>query len=301
MPTSSPSSESEVVFDKRRLQAMGVLLPITLQPLSFLPGRHPLGRAGEGMRFLRVRRYQPGEDNPRDIDKFSPPGEPLLNEWESEAQANVLLLADISGSMAFGPKASLRNLALVQITYSLWRASDRVRTLLYGEMGSEEIRERNLRSQLEQLIGRLGQQPVAGGMEAFDALPLPTAGQREDIIFLVSDFIPASASEEERILEPWRSALRRQSASVIPVVITFQLPLDLRGSIKLWDPERRSQRLTLLSGARIDRINQLERRRVKAVEALFRALGLDYLILREQREVYSKLSQLARARRGRRA
>ena len=74
MRTKEDKSSAATILDKRRLQALGVLLPIKLKSLTFLPGRHPLGRAGEGMRFLRSRPYEPGEDNPRNIDKFSPTG-----------------------------------------------------------------------------------------------------------------------------------------------------------------------------------------------------------------------------------
>lgn len=95
---------TEAILDKRKLQTLGVLLPIRLNALSFFSGRHALGRAGEGMRFLRTRPFEPGEDNPRDIDKFSPPGEVWVNEWEAEAQASVLMFADVSASMSFAPR-----------------------------------------------------------------------------------------------------------------------------------------------------------------------------------------------------
>ena len=72
---------AEAILDKRKLQSLGVLLPIRLSALSFFSGRHPLGRVGEGMRFLRTRPFESGQDNPRDIDKFSPPDEYRINEW----------------------------------------------------------------------------------------------------------------------------------------------------------------------------------------------------------------------------
>jgi uncharacterized protein (DUF58 family) len=303
MPTREKYAEADAILDKRRLQALGVLLPIRLHALSFLPGRHPLGRAGDGMRFLRTRPYESGHDNPRDIDKFSPPGEYWINEWESEAQATIRIYADVSGSMSFGPKAAVRNLALLQLTYSLWRSSDRVRAALFSADELEEIAEKNLKSQLEALTGSLRQNPLSSGQDAFDMLEKISAdpkATRDDLVFMVSDYCPFENHGKRRTAEEWRSMLRRMPCEVVQVIISFELPLEQRGAIKLWDPERQAQRLTLLPPSRIGRINERERQRVADLEFLFRSLGVDYLILSRERDVYPALARLARLRRRRR-
>jgi uncharacterized protein (DUF58 family) len=301
MPTND--EREEAILDKRRLQALGILLPIRLHALSFLPGRHPLGRAGDGMRFLRTRPYEPGQDNPRDIDKFSPPGELWINEWESEAQATIRVYGDVSSSMSFQPKAAVRNLALLQLTYSLWRSSDRVRTVLFSSDDREVIAEKNLKSQLEALTGRLSRNPLLPGEDAFDLLDRVSADAktaREDLVFMVSDYCPVSMQARRKTLEEWRTMLRRMPCEVVQVIVSFELPPAGRGTIKLWDPERRKQRLTLLTPSRIDRINADESRRVAELEILFRSLGVDFLTLRRERDVYPGLARLARLRRRRR-
>ena len=73
------------------------------------------------------------------------------------------------------------------------------------------------------------------------------------------------------------------------------------GSIKLWDPERKAQRLTFLSPKRIDDINKQEMNRVLKLESFFRSLGLDYLIVRHQRDIYPQLTKLKGLRRRRRS
>lgn len=298
-----PTRLEQPILDKRRLQALGVLLPIRLHAMSFLPGRHPLGRAGDGMRFLRTRPYEPGQDNPRDIDKFSPPDEYWINEWEAEAQAFVGLYGDASGSMRFGPKAAIRNLVLLQLTYSLWRASDRVRTVLYGVHDYELIAEKNLKSQLEMLSDRLSRNPLVPGQDAYDLLQRISADRsttRDDLVFVVSDYCPVALGGRRRSVEEWRASLRRMPFEVVHSLISFELPRGQRGAIKLWDPERGTQRLTLLTPSRIDRINDEERRRVAELEFLFRSLGQDFVILRRERDVYPALARLARLRRRRR-
>jgi len=304
MHTKKSSSATVSILDKRRLQALGVLLQIKLKSLTFLPGRHPLGRAGEGMRFLRTRPYEPGEDKPRDIDKFSLPGKYWVNEWEAEVRASILLLCDVSGSMAFPPKDLVRSLSLLQLTYSLWRASDRVRTILYSDSNREVFEERNLKTQMEKLSSRLGQHSWLEGQGPLDALQascLRSRGCRDDLIFLMSDFSPTTAAEKLITTQEWRSVLRRLSGDLVPVIVSFRLSHDFMGSIKLWDPERKAQRLTFLSPKRIDDINKQEMNRVLKLESFFRSLGLDYLIVRQQRDIYPQLTKLKGLRRRRRS
>lgn len=294
---------AEAILDKRKLQTLGVLLPIRLSALSFFSGRHPLGRAGEGMRFLRTRPFEPGEDNPRDIDKFSPPGQVWINEWEAEAQASVLVYADVSASMDFAPKAGLRNLALLQLTYSLWRATDRVRTVLFSADIRETVAQRNLKGQLERLMDRLSATGMRQGQDAIDVLSAHAAGMqpvRDDLVFMVSDFCPVADRSLDEDAQTWRLAQRAIPCDIVPVIISFELATEQHGSIRLWDAERRKHRLTLLTPARIARINSVEAERVARLEHLFRRLGMDYLKLKHDKDVYPALETLARWRRRRR-
>lgn len=302
MPGNDADLVAEAAVDKRRLDALGVLLPIRLHAFSFLPGRHPLGRAGEGMRFLRARPYEPGQDNPRDIDKFSAQDDPWVNEWESEAQAAIRIYADVSGSMSSEATAAVRNLALLQLTYSLWRASDRVRTVFYGANGDQEIAERNLKSQLDRLAEHLAADPVEPARDVLDVLA-ELAGRsrasRDDLIFLVSDFHAAGDPLRQRDVRQWRPVLRSLSCDVVPVIVSFELSTHQLGQIKLWDPERNRQRLTLLTPARARCINLQETQRVEELARMFRSLGLDCLVLRHETDVYPALASLARVRRKR--
>lgn len=304
MRTRDEQAARKTILDKRRLQAIGVLLPIRLGALSFLPGRHPLGRAGQGMRFLRNRAYEPGEDNPRDIDKFSTPDKLWINEWEAEVQASINLFCDNSASMAFPPKVAVRNLALMQLTYSLWRACDQVRTVFYSKNGREDFAERNLKTQLEKLTRRMTTEQWADGIDVIEALEqssLGLRGMKSDINFLLSDFAPVSAATDQGTTQRWRAVMRRMAGDLVPVIISFRLPREVIGMVKLWDPERNTQRMTLLTPGRIDSINEKERQRVEKLEAFFRKLGLDYLLLRQERDVYPQLARLTGLRRKRRS
>ncbi len=301
MPTASVET-AEAILDRRRLHALGVLLPIRLSGLSFFSGRHPLGRAGEGMRFLRTRPFEPGEDNPRDIDRFSPPGELLVTEWEAEAQASVLAYADVSASMRFPPHAALMNLALLQLTYSLWRAGDRVRTILYSKEARTVVESRNLKSQLDKLIRHLDTDSELAGEDAVDVMMEHAARrrrQRTDLIFIMSDFQTTAGGVDQADSHAWHRAIRAVATDVVPIIVSFVLPEEQRGAIRFWDGERCRHALTLLTPARIRRINADESARVAGLVRCFRQLGMDHIVLRSAHDVYPELAKLARWRRQR--
>jgi uncharacterized protein (DUF58 family) len=295
----SPDKETRSIIDREALHALGVLVPIRFHPVKVLPGRHPLGRAGNGMRLLRTRPYVAGEDNPRDIDKFSPPDEPRVVEWEDEAQASIMLLADISASMAPRQKTALRNACLLQLTYSFWRAGDRVATTFFDEALYGTISATNLRMQLQQVVAALRRTQGAAATDVSSALRdyLDQGRQRySDLLFVISDFL----SPDDRVLDPevdWRPILNEMQRNIVPVIISFRIPEKNDGFMKLWDPERNSRRLVRLSRRRVLRINEQERVRISMLAGRFRSAGLDCMILYDQRQIYPQLARLARARR----
>lgn len=301
MPTTSPYKDHPSSIDQDALQALGVLMPIRLSPLKFLPGRHPLGRAGSGLRFLRTRPFIPGEDNPRDIDKFSPAGDRQVIEWEEEAQAAITVLVDTSSSMAVPYKAALRNASLLQLTYSLWRAGDRVGTVFFSSNLYNEVKAANLKTQMEKLTTALADINTDNTTDITRVLQkyIHYVNRRTpDMLFLISDFV--SMEKKHFHLDPeWRYVMNQVGNNLIPVIITFEVPTGIRGMLKIWDPERRARRLTWFSSRRIRKINQEERDRVSALANTFRAAGMDYLIISSQRQIYPQLAQLARNRRRR--
>lgn len=292
------NDDVERVLDRRRLQEAGVLLPLHLNSLSFFSGRHPLGRAGDGMRFLRSRPFEPGQDNPRNIDKFSPPGEYLVNDWEAEAQASICIYGDVSASMQFGPQRALLNRTLLQLTYSLWRASDRVRTLLYDADSMRAISERNLRGQLDALLDALAERHRRPGRDAAALLAEQARarhGASDDLAFVVSDF--RTPGEGNYDVAAWQTAMRLTGCDVVPVIVSFELATEQRGSMQLWDPIAGQRRLLCMTPPRVSDINARERERTEGLAKSFRQQGVACIVLRSPRSVFAELSRLARWRR----
>lgn len=301
MLTSSIPSGGASIVDREALHALGVLVPIRLHPVKVLPGRHPLGRAGDGMRLLRTRTYVPGEDNPRDIDKFSPPGELRVMEWEDEAQASITLLVDRSASMDSALKAPVRNACVMQLVYSLWRAGDRVGLTLFDTEIRQQIRAANLRSQLQQTVQALRSQHPGATTNVTSALNTFVAQDRRrhsNLLFVVSDFVMSDGEAFNPEAE-WRDAINEIQKNIVPVIVSFKLAPHTEGLVKLCDAERPTKRLAWFTRDRVRRVNREEQSRVASLVRRFRSSGLDCMAITHQREIYPQLTQLARQRRRR--
>ena len=281
------------------LHKLGVVVPIRFSPVQIVPGRHALGQAGEGMRLLRSRPYLPREDNPRDIDKFSPPGQRQVIEWESESQSSITILADVSASANTPMLAPLRNLSVLQLTYSLWRGGDRVALGLFDTTIRSEIRTANLAQQLRQTsmaLHRNSGREVTDIRRTLADFASRCSRTSRHLLFVVSDFAgdnPVPPSQLQSVL----AALR---CTLVPVVVSYALPQSVRGTMKLVDAETSSRRVTWLGRRGIARINRDEADRVASLVQQFRSAGMDCLTVRRQKDVYPELVKLARTRRSRR-
>lgn len=289
------------MIDREAVHALGVLVPIRFHPVKVLPGRHPLGRPGDGMRLLRTRAYVPGEDNPRDIDKFSPPGDLRVMEWEDEAQASITLLVDTSASMKTELKAPLKCACVLQLIYSLWRAGDRVGLALFDAQLRQEVRAANLRAQIAQTLAALQQPKSGNGRDVSSVLNDFVRQDRRrhsNLLFVLSDFVSA----DDREFHPeaaWKDAINELRGNIVPVIISFELGDDVEGLVKLCDTQRASRRMVWFTRDRVARINREERARVAALAKKFRAAGLDCMRVAKQREIFPQLTRLARIRRQR--
>jgi Mg-chelatase subunit ChlD len=210
-----------------------------------------------------------------------------------------MLLADISASMASPDKAALRNTCLLQLSYSFWRAGDRVATTFFDEALYAPIRETNLRMQMQRVAAALHATKGAAATDVSFALReyLRQGRQRySDLLFLVSDFVSSNEHELDPEIE-WRPVLNEMQRNIVPVIVSFEIPERSGGVMKLWDPERRCRRLVRLSKDRIRSINEKERARISTLAGRFRSAGLDTMILSNQRQIYPQLAKLARTRR----
>jgi hypothetical protein len=253
------------------------------------------------MRFLRSRAYDPVEDNPRHIDKFSPRHALTVSEWEHETQAEILILADVSASMAYPLKRRLRDAVILQLIYSLWRAGDRVQVALFAETVIDVIHEANLRAQMERYQRAVLDLPIIPATNIGNVLETYVADHIKghiSLIIVVSDFISQDISTIESMF-PVR-AVRQLHGDLVNIVVTFKLRAEIQGVGKVWDPERNRERMVMLSKGRRTRINLAEQERVNTVCRVMRDANIDAVGISEHRQIYPQLLNLARTRERRR-
>lgn len=288
-------------FDRRHIEEKGIVLPINRLAIRFLPGRHLLGRAGDGMRYLRSRPYDPLDDNPRHIDKFSPRHALTVSEWEHESQAEIMILADVSASMAYPQKSRLRDAVILQLIYSLWRAGDRVQVALFADDVIDVIHKANLHAQMEQYQRTVLDLPILPATDFGNVLKTFVAHYnkgRISLIIVVSDFVSPDSAENETPLPS--HVIRHLQGDLINIVVTFKLGEESQGVGKLWDPERNRERMVMLSKRRRMRINSAEQERVDRVCRAMRDSNVDTVAIGEHRRIYPQLLSLSRTREHRR-
>jgi hypothetical protein len=122
--------------------------------------------------------------------------------------------------------------------------------------------------------------------------------RHSDLLFVVSDFVKTDDSDIIPARD-WRPILNQLQRNVVPVIVSFEVPEEMQGLVKLCDVERKRRRITWLSRPRISRVNREERERVKNLARSFRAAGLDYMVVSRQIQIYPQLARLARMRRQR--
>jgi uncharacterized protein (DUF58 family) len=292
--------DARYAVGEAELQKLGVLVPLRFQPLRVRPGRHALGRAGDGMRLLRSRPYVAGEDNPRDIDKFSPLTRPEVIEWEHEARATIGLLCDTSASTASALIAPLRDLCALQLTYSLGRAGDRVVLSLFDDAIRQRVEAANLAGQMRMSAERLDSAEPRRATD-IDAVIRDyariNARSMPQLTFILSDFCGIDADALPRWL---KTAMPTCYRTVVPVVLSYSMPETLRGAMKVSDAESSGRRLIRLSKSRIRAINAGERERAASIVQACRCAGIDAFPVTRQRDVFPALVEFSKRRRGRR-
>ena len=97
----------------------------------------------------------------------------------------------------------------------------------------------------------------------------------------------------------WRPILKQLHRNVVPVIVSFEVPKEMQGLVKLYDMERKRRQLTWFSQRRIGDVNREERERVANLIRSFRSAGLDYMLVSSQFQIYPQLARLARMRRQR--
>jgi uncharacterized protein (DUF58 family) len=255
---------------------------------SLFGGEYQSVFKGQGMEFVEVREYQPGDDV-RNIEwnVTARIGSPFVKRHVEERELTVLLAVDLSGSGQFGTrggrfKAELAAEIAAVLALSAVRNHDRVGLLLFTDRVEHFVPPgKGQRHALRLIRDVLAFTPTGRGTDLAGALDY--AGRllpHRAIVFVLSDFQRPTGAESayERTL---RAVSRRHDVVAITLADVAEEALPDVGLVSFVDPET-GEDLFIDTGA--PGLRALYARRAvaerEARQRLFRKLAIDEIEIR---------------------
>jgi uncharacterized protein (DUF58 family) len=207
---------------------------------------------GRGMEFAEVRLYQPG-DEVRTIDwnVTARTGVPHVKRYAEERELTVMLLVDASASTRFGSVRQLKSALAAELAalfaFSAITNNDKVGLVMFSDRIELAVPPRKgTRHVLRVIREVLSLQPQGHGTDLAGALEhLQTVSKRRSVLFVLSDFLDASAERALKI------AARRHD--VIAVVLDDPRERELPdvGLVELEEAETGERYVVDTSDARL--------------------------------------------------
>jgi uncharacterized protein (DUF58 family) len=158
------------------------------------------------MEFAEVRLYQPG-DEVRTIDwnVTARTGVPHVKRYAEERELTVMLLVDASASTRFGSVRQLKSTLAAELgalfAFSAITNNDKVGLVMFSDRIELAVPPRKgTRHVLRVIREVLSLQPQGHGTDLAGALEhLQTVSKRRSVVFVLSDFLDASAERTLKI------------------------------------------------------------------------------------------------------
>jgi uncharacterized protein (DUF58 family) len=232
---------------------------------------------GRGIEFSQVREYQPGDDvRTIDWNVTARSGVPHVKEFVEERDLTVLVVVDVSGSMAFGSvdwrKCDIAAELAAVFAFSAVQNSDRIGLLLFSNGVRNYIPPRRGQMHAQVIVRAAVDAAMRGpeGVADLDAAAryLEQVSRRRAVVIVISDFLDQNFERTMRRLD------RRHDV----VAITVSDPREERfpdgGLAQVVDAESGAARLIDLRRADVAR---RAASRVQLNERRFRTAGVDHL------------------------
>jgi uncharacterized protein (DUF58 family) len=162
---------------------------------DLMAGEYASAFHGRGMEFHEVREYVPGDDV-RGIDwnVTARMGQPFVKIYREERELTIMLMVDVSASMAVGEGRSRRAAAAELASIVAWlaiRSNDRVGLLLFGEKVELFLPPKKGQAHIWRIIKELLTSPAKSLGTKIDvaAEHLLKVLKRRCVCFLISDFL----------------------------------------------------------------------------------------------------------------
>ncbi len=162
---------------------------------------------GQGIEFVEVREYLPGDDvRAIDWNVSARTGGVFVKKYVEERELSVLLMVDLSGSERFGTRGRFKSEMVAEVAATLAmsavRNNDRVALLVFTDGVELFVPPRKGRRHALRIVrDLLSFEPAGTGTDLTGALEYAIRLLRSrSIVFLVSDFQQALTPELERAL-----------------------------------------------------------------------------------------------------
>jgi len=207
---------------------------------------------GRGMEFAEVRLYQRGDDvRTIDWNVTARSGTPHVKRFAEERELTVMLLVDASASTRFGSVKQLKSALAAELgalfAFSAIKNNDKVGLVMFTDRIELAVPPRKgTRHVLRVIREVLSLQPAGHGTNLAAALEhLQMVSKRRSVLFVLSDFLDASAERALRI------AARRHD--VIAVVLDDPRERELPdvGLVELEEAETGERYVVDTSDARL--------------------------------------------------
>lgn len=183
---------------------------------------------GRGMSFDEVRPYQPG-DEIRFIDwnVSARSSEVFVKRFVEERELTVMLVVDVSASLAFGTNAQQKREVAAELAallaFSAVKNGDRVGLILFSGEVEHYVPPKKGRKHVLRLISEILSYEAKGrGTSVSEALTyLQRVTSRKTIAFLLSDF----QTPPHQFDKPLRIVARRHD--LVPIIIRDEMEAEL--------------------------------------------------------------------------
>ena len=210
---------------------------------NIFAGEYHSAYKGRGMAFSEVREYQPGDDV-RDIDwnvtaRFN---RPYVKVYEEERELTVMLLIDVSSSLAFGTSSMYKRDMVAEIAaplaYSASQNNDKIGVVLFSDQIEKYIPPKKGRKHIMYIISEiLDFQPQSQKTDINNAIEFLMQTQHKSCTaFLISDFL-----DRKDYSKALNIMSRKHDAAAIQVYDRFMTALPNVGLIKVQDAETNNE------------------------------------------------------------
>lgn len=256
---------------------------------------------GQGLEFVEVREYVPGDDvRTIDWNVSARTGGAFVKKYVEERELTVLLVVDLSASQRWGTRGRTKSEMVPEVAATLAmsavRNNDRVGLLVFTDRVETFVPpQKGRRHALRILRDLLVFHPAGRGTDLAGALEhVRRVLRSRSIVFVLSDF---------RVPGEGRAGLERALGlvaarhDVIPVLLSD--PGDARvpdvGVLRVMDPET-GHAAYVDTDAASERFTQDAQAERGELRRLFRRLGMDDIELRTDRPVSSAVLSFFRRR-----